>query len=161
MSFQSKTILFGIADSITIPQQVEDFKYPLYSPAVNTYRTDPIQYTTLFNQGQIGISLEADLGLTIAQKQKFTIKEISPDWGYATAATKVNPLFDTWIFMVTCYIEVYFIHVFFPYFSGTSYVGILTVYCYSCYFNVLMCNTLYYCYSILLRFVRSIAAISS
>ncbi|XP_031124529.1 calmodulin-binding transcription activator 4 isoform X1 [Ipomoea triloba] len=75
--------------SITIPQQVEDFKYPLYSPAVNTYRTDPIQYTTLFNQGQIGISLEADLGLTIAQKQKFTIKEISPDWGYATAATKV------------------------------------------------------------------------
>ncbi|XP_031124531.1 calmodulin-binding transcription activator 4 isoform X3 [Ipomoea triloba] len=56
---------------------------------LNTYRTDPIQYTTLFNQGQIGISLEADLGLTIAQKQKFTIKEISPDWGYATAATKV------------------------------------------------------------------------
>nr|GMD97998.1 calmodulin-binding transcription activator 4 [Ipomoea batatas] len=81
--------MFGIADSITIPQQVEDFKYPLYSPAVNTYRTDPIQYTTLFNQGQIGISLEADLGLAIAQKQKFTIKEISPDWGYATAATKV------------------------------------------------------------------------
>ncbi|CAH9117148.1 unnamed protein product [Cuscuta europaea] len=74
---------------IATPEQVEDIKYPLYSPAANACRTDPVQYTTLFDQGQIGIYLEDDMCLTIDQKQKFTIKEIFPDWGYATGTTKV------------------------------------------------------------------------
>ncbi|CAH9077434.1 unnamed protein product [Cuscuta epithymum] len=74
---------------IAIPEQVEDIKYPLYSPTVNACRTDPVQYTTLFDEGQIGIYLEDDMGLVIDQKQKFTIKEIFPDWGYATGTTKV------------------------------------------------------------------------
>ena len=51
--------------------------------------TNPDNYTTLFDHNQIGISLEEDLGLTIAQKQKFTIQEISPEWAYASETTKV------------------------------------------------------------------------
>lgn len=75
--------------SITSPDQIEDFNYPLYFPELSAYKTVPVQYPTLFDQGQTEISLEADMGLTIAQKQKFTIKEISPDWGYTIGATKV------------------------------------------------------------------------
>ncbi|KAK2639236.1 hypothetical protein Ddye_027031 [Dipteronia dyeriana] len=40
-----------------------------------------------FYQDQIGVPLEGDLSLTVAQKQIFTIREISLDWGYTTEAT--------------------------------------------------------------------------
>lgn len=69
---------------------VQNLAYPAYSPAINAHMTIPDSYTTLFDQGQIGISLEDDLGLTIAQKQKFTIREISPEWVYASETTKVR-----------------------------------------------------------------------
>ncbi|TXG67144.1 hypothetical protein EZV62_008419 [Acer yangbiense] len=42
-----------------------------------------------FDQDQIGVPLEGYLSLTVAQKQKLTIREISPEWGYTTEATKV------------------------------------------------------------------------
>lgn len=43
----------------------------------------------LFNEGQIGLPLESDPSLTLAQKQRFTIREISPEWGFASETTKV------------------------------------------------------------------------
>lgn len=33
-----------------------------------------------------------DVGLTVAEKQKFTILEIIPDWGFTTESTKVGDL---------------------------------------------------------------------
>ncbi|KAA8528958.1 hypothetical protein F0562_033554 [Nyssa sinensis] len=75
--------------SMLLPQEVENFEFPAYSPATNTHETNSGYYTTLFDQGLIGISLEADSSLTISQKQTFTIREISPEWGYASEATKV------------------------------------------------------------------------
>ena len=69
--------------------QEVDLKFPAYSPVTNTRHTDSDYFTTIFDKGQIGVHLEADSSLTIAQQQKFTIREISPDWGYASEATKV------------------------------------------------------------------------
>lgn len=73
-----------------LPQEVEDFNFAAYSPAINIYGTNSDHYTAMFEQGQIGMPLEASSSLTVGQKQKFTIHEISPDWGYAHEATKVS-----------------------------------------------------------------------
>lgn len=56
---------------------------------VETQVTNSDYYSTLFDQNQFAAPLDVDSSLTVAQKQKFTIKEVSPEWGYATEATKV------------------------------------------------------------------------
>lgn len=66
-----------------LPQEVEDFNFAAYSPAINIYSTNSDHYKAMFE-------LEASSSLTVGQKQKFTIHEISPDWGYAHEATKVS-----------------------------------------------------------------------
>ncbi|KAL3501006.1 hypothetical protein ACH5RR_035455 [Cinchona calisaya] len=75
--------------SMPVAKEVDNLTCPGYSTAINSYITNPGSYTTLFDQGQIRFSLEDDFGLTIAQKQKFTIQEISPEWVYASETTKV------------------------------------------------------------------------
>ncbi|XP_057485499.1 calmodulin-binding transcription activator 4-like isoform X2 [Actinidia eriantha] len=85
---QSSENPFTLPTSMFLSQEV-DLKFPAYSPVTNTHHTDSDYFTTLFDKGQIGVHLEADSSLTIAQQQKFTIREISPDWGYASEATKV------------------------------------------------------------------------
>ncbi|KAL3511453.1 hypothetical protein ACH5RR_030854 [Cinchona calisaya] len=79
------------AQNVSMPfdKEIQNLTYPAYSPAIKSYLTNPESYTTLFDQGQNGFSLEDDLGLTIAKKQKFTIREISPEWVYALETTKV------------------------------------------------------------------------
>ncbi|KAG5521817.1 hypothetical protein RHGRI_034144 [Rhododendron griersonianum] len=80
---------FELSTSISQSQEVENFKYPAYSPLTNFLYTNPDYFPEPFDQGQLGIDLEADSRLTIAPKQKFTIREISPEWGFSTFATKV------------------------------------------------------------------------
>ncbi|KAM7468779.1 hypothetical protein LguiB_016341 [Lonicera macranthoides] len=75
--------------SMLLPQEGEAFKLPTYPPTINTYGTNPDYNTTLFDQGQIGTPVEAYSSSTVEQKQKFTIREISPEWGYASETTKV------------------------------------------------------------------------
>ncbi|XP_057493927.1 calmodulin-binding transcription activator 4-like isoform X1 [Actinidia eriantha] len=76
--------------SMSLSQEVENFNLPACSPVTNLQHSDHPDYlTTLFDQGQIGLDLKTDSRLTIAQKQKFTVREISPEWGYAYEATKV------------------------------------------------------------------------
>ncbi|KAK4716107.1 hypothetical protein R3W88_014445 [Solanum pinnatisectum] len=83
------------------------FHDPTYPPAITTFGSNPDEYTTIFDQDQIGTSLEDEMSLTIAQKQKFTIQHISPDWGYSSEATKIviigsflcNPSECTWTCM--------------------------------------------------------------
>ncbi|RXH79917.1 hypothetical protein DVH24_041064 [Malus domestica] len=72
--------------SLPLPQEVDSFNLSPYSSVTGTHSD---YYTQLFEQGQIG-SLESDVSLTVAQNQKFTIREISPEWGYATEATKIH-----------------------------------------------------------------------
>lgn len=95
------------ASSTLLHQELEEFKFPSYSSAINTYGINSDYYPTLYDQGHIEIPLEADSSLTIAQEQKFTIREISPEWGYASEATKVivigsfhcDPSSSTWACM--------------------------------------------------------------
>lgn len=59
-----------------------------YSFMIETPETNADDFTALLDQGQIG-PLESEMSLTVSQEQKFTIQEISPEWGYANEATKV------------------------------------------------------------------------
>ncbi|XP_068476459.1 calmodulin-binding transcription activator 4 isoform X3 [Phaseolus vulgaris] len=90
------------------PQGVGEVKFPAYSSMVETRVTNSDYYGTFFDQSQIVAPLDADSSLTIAHKQKFTIKTLSPEWGYATETTKViivgsflcHPSDSTWACML-------------------------------------------------------------
>ncbi|XP_021997158.1 calmodulin-binding transcription activator 4 isoform X2 [Helianthus annuus] len=75
--------------SVLLPHELEDFKLSTYTPARNLSESYPDFYSTMFDQGQSGLPLDSDSSLTIAQEQKFTIREIAPEWGYASERTKV------------------------------------------------------------------------
>nr|GMD74029.1 calmodulin-binding transcription activator 4-like isoform X1 [Ipomoea batatas] len=85
-SVDGKNILLA-RDPVETPESVSwlnfngDFRYPTFWPEINTDGSNPDQSPTLFDQDQNGIS--------IAQKQKFRIADLSPNWGYADEATKV------------------------------------------------------------------------
>ncbi|KAL7171792.1 hypothetical protein ACSBR2_036456 [Camellia fascicularis] len=84
LSASSSESPLALPDSMSLSEGVENFKFPAYSPETNIRHTEPNYFTTLFD-----LDLDTDTSLTIAQKQKFTIREISPEWGYAFEATKV------------------------------------------------------------------------
>ncbi|KAI7749162.1 hypothetical protein M8C21_028217, partial [Ambrosia artemisiifolia] len=77
--------------SVLLPDELEDFKFPSYTPARNLSESYPDMYSTMFGEGQSGMPLEPDSSFTITQtqEQKFTIREIAPEWGYASEPTKV------------------------------------------------------------------------
>ncbi|ONK58514.1 uncharacterized protein A4U43_C09F13860 [Asparagus officinalis] len=53
----------------------------------NTYSSD---FSTMwFDQGQFGIPLRDDSSLTVAEKQRFSIREICPEWAFSSEPTKV------------------------------------------------------------------------
>ncbi|KAI3728407.1 hypothetical protein L6452_17042 [Arctium lappa] len=72
-----------------LPNELEDVKFSSYTHARNMYGSDPDFYSATLDQEHIRMPLEPNSSLTIAQEQKFTIQEISPEWGYATESTKV------------------------------------------------------------------------
>ncbi|KAK7851272.1 calmodulin-binding transcription activator 4 [Quercus suber] len=75
--------------SMSLAEEADRFKFPAYSSEIESHGTNSNYYMTFFDQDQTGIPLEADSSLTVSQKQKFTIREISPEWGYANEATKI------------------------------------------------------------------------
>ncbi|XP_074576628.1 calmodulin-binding transcription activator 4-like [Curcuma longa] len=70
----------------------------------STYLAD---FSSIFDQSQFGASLETDLSLTVSQKQRFSIREVSPEWAFSYESTKViitgdflcNPLESSWAVM--------------------------------------------------------------
>ncbi|KAK7280863.1 hypothetical protein RIF29_08402 [Crotalaria pallida] len=72
----------------SVPQDVGAIKFHPYSLA-ETRQTNPDCYSTLFDQMQVQEPLDADSSLTVSQKQKFTIRAVSPEWCYANETTKV------------------------------------------------------------------------
>ncbi|KAG5227956.1 calmodulin-binding family protein [Salix suchowensis] len=78
-----------INSSLLLPEEAENFELPAYSSVIETHENNSNYYAMLYDQGHLGMAIEADSNLTVAQQQKFTIYEISPEWGYATEATKV------------------------------------------------------------------------
>ncbi|CAK7336147.1 unnamed protein product [Dovyalis caffra] len=83
------TISYALDTSLLLPQEVENFDIPTCSSVIETHENNSNYYSMLYDQGHLGIQIEADSSLTVAQQQKFTIREISPEWGYAIEATKV------------------------------------------------------------------------
>ncbi|KAL5552631.1 hypothetical protein UlMin_040032 [Ulmus minor] len=69
-------------------QEVDSFKSSMYSSVTLPEESSTDLLAMFFDQGVSG-SLESDINLTVAQEQKFTIREISPEWGYGTEATKI------------------------------------------------------------------------
>ncbi|KAJ9549602.1 hypothetical protein OSB04_022145 [Centaurea solstitialis] len=77
-------------DSFMLPHdELEDVKFSSYAHAKSMYGSDPDFYPAAFDQEHIRMPLQPDSSLVVAQEQKFTIRQISPDWGYATESTKV------------------------------------------------------------------------
>ncbi|KAL8113985.1 hypothetical protein AgCh_021046 [Apium graveolens] len=72
-----------------LPQEDEEFKFSAHPSAMNFYEGNQYHFTEMLKQDQIGVPLQATPSPTISQKQKFTLHEISPDWGYANETTKV------------------------------------------------------------------------
>ncbi|XP_010250677.1 PREDICTED: calmodulin-binding transcription activator 4-like isoform X2 [Nelumbo nucifera] len=76
--------------STPLLQEAENSKVSVCSSGTNMYEANANYYKMWFDQGiRLGVPLGADSSLTIAQKQRFTISEISPDWGYSSETTKV------------------------------------------------------------------------
>ncbi|KAB1201266.1 Calmodulin-binding transcription activator 4 [Morella rubra] len=90
-----------------LPEEADSFRFPTYSSVTQTHESDSDYYTTLFDQGKTEMLLEADSSLTVGEKQKFTIREMSPEWGFTTEFTKVviigsflcDPLESPWACM--------------------------------------------------------------
>lgn len=76
-----------------LPREAEEFKFSAHPHAMNFYEADPYHYREVFPQDQIGVPLQATPSSTISGRQKFTLHEISPDWGYANETTKVYSRF--------------------------------------------------------------------
>lgn len=73
-----------LPDPVMIPQEHGSIRYPSYSSMMNTSETNQGYYQTEFGQGQTS-SLHENFILM----QKFTIREISPQWCYAYEGAKV------------------------------------------------------------------------
>ncbi|CAA0831591.1 Calmodulin-binding transcription activator 4 [Striga hermonthica] len=81
---------FGRSDASSLSiKEADSLQYPAYSPGPHAYRSTPDCYSSLFEQDVLGIPLENNISLTISQKQKFTIREISPEWCYTSEGAKI------------------------------------------------------------------------
>lgn len=90
LGFSSDSCL-KISATLLLPQELDSslqLPPPCYSelraPENNGYYN-----TMLDDEGQTGPPLEQVMNPTVAYNQKFTIQDISPEWGYANETTKV------------------------------------------------------------------------
>lgn len=60
----------------------------LYSSS-QTYSATP-ELSTMFLDPSFGVSVGTGSGLTVPKEQKFIIREICPEWGFADDSTKVH-----------------------------------------------------------------------
>ncbi|KAE9604822.1 hypothetical protein Lal_00010941 [Lupinus albus] len=74
--------------AFSVPQRVGGVKFHTYSLA-ETQGTNSDSCPTFFGQIQIEEPLGEDSSLTVAQKQKFTIRAVSPEWCYAMETPQV------------------------------------------------------------------------
>ncbi|XP_010249050.1 PREDICTED: calmodulin-binding transcription activator 4-like isoform X2 [Nelumbo nucifera] len=71
-------------------QEVEKSKFSAFSSGISIFEANTYNKMWFDQESPLGIPLGADSSnLIIAQKQRFTISEISPEWGYANENTKV------------------------------------------------------------------------
>lgn len=80
---------FLVLVASNLPKEANNFKSPVYSSMIGSHETNSDLHTMFFGDDQFGMPLEGDMGLTVSHEQKFTIQDISPEWGFTTEATKV------------------------------------------------------------------------
>lgn len=94
-------------NSVLLPPGPKDSEILAYTSGSQTLKTSSDYHAMLFEPSQNRMLIETSSSLTVAQMQKFTIREISPNWGYASELTKViivgsflcNPSESTWACM--------------------------------------------------------------
>ncbi|XP_042502412.1 calmodulin-binding transcription activator 4-like [Macadamia integrifolia] len=76
--------------STSLPQVIENSKKSAYSSGTTLQKANP-NYSAICSDQEyhLEVPLEGDSSLSFTQKQRFTIHEISPDWGFSTEASKV------------------------------------------------------------------------
>ncbi|KAL0447265.1 UNVERIFIED_CONTAM: Calmodulin-binding transcription activator 4 [Sesamum latifolium] len=70
-------------------QHVDSQEHHAYSSVPHACGTTQHYYSSLFDQDGLGTSPQSNISLTFAQKQKFTMREISPDWCYSSVGAKI------------------------------------------------------------------------
>lgn len=89
MILKTSDNLLILSASLMFPQD-DVSKYPKKISALDPYGINPDIYPSLFNQNELGTPLECNISLITATKQKFTIREIFPDWCYSSEGAKVH-----------------------------------------------------------------------
>ncbi|KAL1207596.1 Calmodulin-binding transcription activator 4 [Cardamine amara subsp. amara] len=87
-----------------LPQELGSFKVPASYSALEAPENNAEYCRMMDDVSNIGLPLEREMRLTDADKQMFTIQDISPEWGYANETTKVliigsflcDPTESTW-----------------------------------------------------------------
>ncbi|KFK41134.1 hypothetical protein AALP_AA2G090200 [Arabis alpina] len=87
-----------------LPQELGSFNIPACYSELGAPENNVEYCRMMDDEGKIGVPLEQEMRFTVAQKQKFTIQDISPEWGYANESTKViiigsflcDPTESTW-----------------------------------------------------------------
>ncbi|XP_030527519.1 calmodulin-binding transcription activator 4 isoform X2 [Rhodamnia argentea] len=67
--------------------ELDNFQVSVY-PSM-AHGANPEYYPVPFGQDQLDMSVVGNSCLTVAKTQKYTIREISPEWGYTTETTKI------------------------------------------------------------------------
>lgn len=68
-----------------------------FTPAVSSHDINPNPYSSFFDQDDLGIPVEDNIRLIVAEKQKFTIREVSPEWCYASEGAKVHAIIPIFV----------------------------------------------------------------
>ncbi|PKI76989.1 hypothetical protein CRG98_002492 [Punica granatum] len=76
------------SDSTTKHASFDNIKIPAHPSEVEIPETSLEDYSHLFDQIPLGMLPESS-SLTVAQVQKYSIKDISPQWSYSNEATKI------------------------------------------------------------------------
>ncbi|KAG7589212.1 Ankyrin repeat-containing domain superfamily [Arabidopsis suecica] len=90
--------------TLLLPQDLGSFEVPVSYSALGALENNDDYCSMRDNEGKISLSFEEEMRLAGAHKQKFTIHDISPEWGYANETTKViiigsflcDPTESTW-----------------------------------------------------------------
>ncbi|XP_020890717.1 calmodulin-binding transcription activator 4 isoform X1 [Arabidopsis lyrata subsp. lyrata] len=90
--------------TLLLPQDLGSFEVPVSYSALGALENNDDYCRMMDNEGKIGLPFEEEMRLAGAHKKKFTIHDISPEWGYSNETTKViivgsflcDPTESTW-----------------------------------------------------------------
>ncbi|CAE5963250.1 unnamed protein product [Arabidopsis arenosa] len=75
--------------TLLLPQDLGSFEVPVSYSALGALENNDDYCRMMDNEGKTGVPFEEEMRLAGAHKQKFTIHDISPEWGYTNETTKV------------------------------------------------------------------------